>query len=273
MIKNVITFIDGSEASLPWLAKAVEFCRPYGARLHVSVLMERVPLEGRDAFIPAYTLETDFAPLGEDTADIMFPAGLANDGVPIEVSRVWNFFSELPLRASQQSRVMDIALISPGSAWSDPLLRRRVTEQIVTDAGTPVMVVPEGWNAALIRTVTLGWNGSSQASRAARALAPLAEQGARVDVVVIKDAAGLQGQESCTEIAGHLANQGFKVEADVLLPDGEETAEMLENFASGHDAQLLVVGGYGRPRLLERLFGGVSRDLIAEPHMPVLMVG
>jgi nucleotide-binding universal stress UspA family protein len=273
MIKNVLTFVDGSEASLAWLGKAVEFCRPRGAQLHVTVLMERLPLEVRDAFTPEDALDTDFAPLGDDTADIMFPATLRASGVAIEISRVWRPFSELIHRASAQARLMDIVLISPRSAWCDQLLRRRVIDSIVTGAGTPAMILPDHWNPALIRTAVLGWNGSAEAARAARALVPLAERGAKVDVVVVKNGSGLEGEQSCTDITDHLSSQGFMVEADVRLPDGRESAEMLEAFAASHGAELLAIGGYSRSPFVERLFGGVTQELIAEPHVPVLMVG
>jgi nucleotide-binding universal stress UspA family protein len=273
MIKNVLTFVDGSEASLSWLEKAIAFCRPRGARLHVTVLMERLPLEVRDAYTPEGALDTDFAPLGDDTADVMFPARWISCGVAIEISRVWQPFSELTARASAQARLMDIALIAPLSAWADQLLRRRVIEHIVTDAGTPALIVPEHWNPTSIRTAVLGWNGSAEAGRAARALVPLVEQGGKVDVVVVKNGGGLEGEQSCTDIADHLSNQGLMVEADVRLPDGRDASDILQAFASSHGAELLAIGGYSHSPLTERLFGGVTRDLIAEPHMPVLMVG
>ena len=84
MIKNVLTFIDGSKASQAWLGRAVDFCRQHGARLHITVLMERFPLEVRDAFTPEDALDTDFAPLGDDIADIAFPPWLLNSGVAVE---------------------------------------------------------------------------------------------------------------------------------------------------------------------------------------------
>jgi nucleotide-binding universal stress UspA family protein len=273
MIKNVLTFVDGSAPSLSWLDRAVDFCRQHDARLHVTLLMERLPLDVRDGYTLEDALDDDFAPLGDDAADIMFPPRLATSGVAVEISRIWRLFSDLPIKAAQQARLMDVVLVSPVSAWSDYLLRRRVIESVVTDAGTPTMIVPDSWSPARIGTLVLGWNGSSQAARAARALVALAEQGARVDVLVVKNGEGLEGEQSCVEITDHLASQGFKVEADVRLPDGRDGAEVLQTFAVSHNAQLLVVGGYSRAPWTEKLFGGVTRELIAEPELPVLMVG
>lgn len=273
MIKNVLTFVDGSAPSLLWLEKAVDFCSQQGARLHITLLMERVPLKVRDAFTPEDAVDDEFAPFGDDAADIMFPPKLAKSAAKIEISRIWRFFSDLPIKASEQARLMDVVIVSPLSAWSDYLLRRRVIESIVTDAGTPTLLVPEDWTPALIGTLVLGWNGSSQAARAARALVPFAEQGARIEVVVVKNGAGLEGEQSCVEITDHLATQGFKVVADVQPADGRDAAEVLQTFAACHNAQFLVVGGYSRSRLAETLFGSVTRELIAEPQLPVLMVG
>jgi nucleotide-binding universal stress UspA family protein len=37
------------------------------------------------------------------------------------------------------------------------------------------------------------------------------------------------------------------------------------------EADLIVMGGYGRPRLSEMVFGGMTRTMVAKSSVPVLM--
>lgn len=272
MIANVLTFVDGSAGSMAWLKSAVAFCRSHGARLNISIMSERRPWEAADG-APDASLAEEFAPIGDDIADTTLPDSLGKTGLDVHVSRIWRPFAELPVRAAAQSRLTDVVLISPPSAWVDRTLRQRVIEAIVTDAGTPVLIVPDHWDPALIRTAVLAWNGSSQAGRAARALLPFVELGARIDVVVVKNGNSFDGEQSCLEITDQLAAHGFAVVADVCPPDQPNPAECLQAFAEDHAAQLLAVGGYSHSRLSESRFGGVTHDLIAGSKVPVLMVG
>jgi nucleotide-binding universal stress UspA family protein len=52
---------------------------------------------------------------------------------------------------------------------------------------------------------------------------------------------------------------------------GGDPADVLLNRAAELDADLLVVGGYGRPRLVEVILGGVTRGLLRRATLPLLM--
>jgi nucleotide-binding universal stress UspA family protein len=46
----------------------------------------------------------------------------------------------------------------------------------------------------------------------------------------------------------------------------------IEEIAFGLDADLLVMGAYGHSRVREMVFGGVTRDMLANCAIPVLMM-
>jgi nucleotide-binding universal stress UspA family protein len=47
-------------------------------------------------------------------------------------------------------------------------------------------------------------------------------------------------------------------------------AEVLSEAAAARDAACLVMGAYGRMRLTEMIWGGVTRELFARPPLPIL---
>ena len=68
-----------------------------------------------------------------------------------------------------------------------------------------------------------------------------------------------------------LARHGVKVGVDRLPSSGRSVATVLKQHATDMDADLIVMGGYGHSRLRERIFGGVTRSMLEEPVLPILM--
>ena len=52
---------------------------------------------------------------------------------------------------------------------------------------------------------------------------------------------------------------------------GEPVGAALLNAASEAGADLLVMGGYGRTRLSELVLGGVTRHVLADSQLPILI--
>jgi len=61
------------------------------------------------------------------------------------------------------------------------------------------------------------------------------------------------------------------------LPQGEAPARVAPSLfrtrssAVEHDADLIVIGAYSRPRSAEIIFGGVTRTMLKRLPIPVLM--
>ena len=62
-----------------------------------------------------------------------------------------------------------------------------------------------------------------------------------------------------------------RVDTLVEAADERLAAEVLRRHASDWGCDLLVMGLYGRSRLSEQFFGGVSREFIADPPCPLLV--
>jgi nucleotide-binding universal stress UspA family protein len=73
------------------------------------------------------------------------------------------------------------------------------------------------------------------------------------------------------DMARHLARHDMTVDVKHVPSNGESIHAVLLNEARYLGADLLVMGGYGHSRTGEWLFGGVTRDILNEAHIPLLM--
>lgn len=159
--------------------------------------------------------------------------------------------------------------IEPNSA-----LRRRMFEGVLFGSGRPLMIVPPDWKAGPIGAhVVIGWNAKREAARALADARPLIERAEKITIVTVdaKPGPSGHGQAPGADVAAHLARCGVNVEVRNVDGMGRDEAAALIDECRALGADLLVVGGYGRARLQEITFGGVTRGLIGSAPLPVLM--
>ena len=74
------------------------------------------------------------------------------------------------------------------------------------------------------------------------------------------------------EASAHLARHGVRAEARHATTSSDiHAGDALLSEISDHGAGLLVMGGYGHHRMRELLLGGVTRDILRQMTVPVLM--
>jgi nucleotide-binding universal stress UspA family protein len=79
------------------------------------------------------------------------------------------------------------------------------------------------------------------------------------------------GEEPGADAAAYLARHGVRVTIDRLPRMNRSVAEVLRQHALDTSADLMVMGAYGHSRLRERLFGGVTKSMLDESSVPILM--
>jgi nucleotide-binding universal stress UspA family protein len=173
-------------------------------------------------------------------------------------------------RAGIEARYADVVVMRR----PDGALRRSIFEGVLFGSGRPLMVVPPDWEAGPIgANVVIGWNATREAARALADARPLIERAEKTTIVTVDAKSGLSGhgQAPGANAAAHLARCGLNVEVRNLDGMGRDEAAALIEECRALGADLLVVGGYGRARLQEIIFGGVTRDLIRSAPLPVFM--
>jgi nucleotide-binding universal stress UspA family protein len=121
--------------------------------------------------------------------------------------------------------------------------------------------------------VLVAWNASREATRAVADALPLLSRARAVTVLAINPRHGIggHGDVPAADIALHLARHGVRAEAAHTIATDIPDAEALLSYAADIGADLIVAGGYGHSRARELVFGGVTRSLLKEMTVPVLL--
>jgi len=175
------------------------------------------------------------------------------------------------LKAEAQLADLTI-MLRPGQA---PLehLRLAMAEAVLFGSGRPLLLIPPNWRVDRIGiNVVVGWNGSREAARALGDAAAFLDRATSITVVCV--AVGethTQVDASAHSIVARLTKRGKHAELRRVGELGFSDGETLFGQAEALDADLVIMGGYGTPRLLERIVGGVTREALEKARVPVLM--
>jgi nucleotide-binding universal stress UspA family protein len=170
-----------------------------------------------------------------------------------------------------QAQCADLAVVSRDQA-DPPHALDAVAEALVLTSGRPIVLLPPGGPAGEPRRILLAWKARPEAVRAVAGALPLLTRADAVQVVMV-DEEGTRGYgcEPGADIAQYLARHGARVEMLRRSSKDEDVGRLLLSQGTAFGADLLVMGAYGHSRLRERLFGGVTRTVLTEAALPVLM--
>ncbi|WEK43205.1 MAG: universal stress protein [Candidatus Sphingomonas colombiensis] len=196
---------------------------------------------------------------------------LIPDDISSEVMSQIDDVDRVPTDVREATPLADLIMIAPPEDWEIEWLRRHVIETLLLSSGTALMLLPAGRAVRRVDHAVLGWRPDAHTVRALHELVALAEPGARIDVTYVKRDVADQPDVPLGRVAAMLARHGFGVET-YMLKRGERVSERLSAFTLEQGADLLAVGGYGHTRARELVLGGVTRQLVLEPRLPILMV-
>jgi nucleotide-binding universal stress UspA family protein len=147
-------------------------------------------------------------------------------------------------------------------------------EQALLHGAPPALVVPHAWRQAEAgRTVLVAWNDSRECARAVVAALPLLQRAAEVHVVRLDPAFEAEAEGAAARIErvrDWLARDGVRANAWCLTTDAGIGPALLDR-AAACGADLIVMGGWGRARWSERVFGSTTRTVLARMAVPVLI--
>ena len=175
----------------------------------------------------------------------------------------------------QQARTADLAIIGHDLAIGEHQPDEySFAETMLFASGRPLLLLPPRAAASqpLGRCLAIAWNGSRPAARALSDAIPLIEKADRVVVLSAQpDRPDVRAPSSIEPVLANLRCHSSVVESLVLQARHRDVADVLQAEALALGADLLVAGAYGHARLWEKMLGGVTRDLLADLRLPVLM--
>lgn len=255
---------------------AMDLCEEIDAHLSVLLIaMAATPPMGE------YAISLSQAWLEERERDMKaltdkedeFEAVLAKRGLSADLST--EYVEEVGAEAAigTRSRYSDLVVLGP-DLLATVTLKRHVINGVLFHAQRPLLLAPEGTRPSLRpQRILIGWNSSLEAARAIREAAEIISQATEVRIVMVdpQSADRANGPEPGADVAAYLARYGAKVTVDRLPSSGMTVAELLKRHAMDVAADMIVMGAYGHTRLRERIFGGVTQDMLAGSATPIFL--
>ncbi|MEL6100526.1 MAG: universal stress protein [Pseudomonadota bacterium] len=146
-------------------------------------------------------------------------------------------------------------------------------EAALFSANIPVLAVPGATKQIVApKRIVFGWNESAEAMAAARSALPFLVEADTVFVTVIDPPQhGPDRSDPGGLVSQYLARHGVRCEIDVLSKSMHRVGDVLLRQVEDCDADMLVMGAYGRARWSEAMFGGATRQMLEFASVPVLM--
>lgn len=167
------------------------------------------------------------------------------------------------------ARLADVVVVSGGPFASGAGGRSGQLGDIVVRCPAPVLVVPQtGRGFAVTGAALVAWDGSQEAATAIRDALPLLQLAESVCLLTVAEkSGGFAGREAAAFLSRHGIHADI-IEREPLAAGVEATirAELGQRRVAW-----AVLGAYGHSRLREWVFGGVTRGLLADVPVPLLL--
>jgi nucleotide-binding universal stress UspA family protein len=275
-IKDILVHVDPLPRSAVRLEVATILARRCGAHLAgVYVQPPRAapsyaPPELRQAF---ERLNAEAEQRAVSDAKTLFERQMAGTQLATEWRHAQGLVDD---QVALHARYADLAVLGqPARDESDPPpLDETGIDRIILATGRPVLIVPYAGRFDTVGTrILVAWDASREATRAIADALPLLAAADAVTVLSVNPRRGIHGHGDVpsADIALHLARHGVKVEAMRDIARDISVADVLLSRAADLSADLIVMGAYGHPRVLELALGGVTRSILKHMTVPVLM--
>lgn len=143
---------------------------------------------------------------------------------------------------------------------------------LLMQAGRPVLFLSADTDRFVANKVVVAWKDTREARRAVLDALPILRLATEVSVLEIleSDAERADAHAGADALAIWLGRHGIRAVPHVSRETGHP-GELIDRHALKIGADIVVAGGYGRSRLLEWLFGGVTRHLLWQSRLAVLL--
>lgn len=146
---------------------------------------------------------------------------------------------------------------------------RGIAAETLIKMGTPLLAVPETSRGIRLHgRAMIAWDGSAEASSALREAVPLLKLAGKVSIVEVDDGSlSIPGEEAVTYLAWHGIVAALRPRHRALGNAANEILKLVEMARPDY----LVMGAFGHGRLHEAVFGGVTRRMLTDSPVPLLL--
>lgn len=271
--KTILNVIGGEGIDQD-LHVAMDLCNQMSAHLSVFLAVMAPQPTGRYATLAPSWFEARERNLQEIAERVDNIRGrIAATDLSFDVASTYAEVAGAAYDIGERALYADLIVAGP-AIFADEDLKAQVINGGLFQAGRPLLLIPPGAKATLQpRTILLAWDSRPSAAHAARDALELMKASEAVHLTMVDPISGLRqsGAEPGADVAAYLVRHGVNVSVETLPSSGRSVTEALQRHALDIDADMMVMGAYGHPRLLELLLGGVTKSMLNEAKLPIFM--
>lgn len=169
---------------------------------------------------------------------------------------------------ARRGRLNDVIVVARPTAESD-VTSTLTLNAAVFETGRPVFVVPPGGAELKTDRIAISWNGSAQSAKAVSNAIRLLEKAKHVRVLTVDSPATSAARAH--ELANYLEWHGISPDTHTFEAGPKSVGERLLEEVKDANADLLVMGAYTHSRMRQLILGGVTRHVLENAEIPLLM--
>lgn len=265
-MKTILLLVHDDEGQEARLQAALDVTRALGGHLScidVTIPPQVIAYADYNVFI-APALIAQQRDLGSANR-AQVEARLANEDVPWD----WRDTMGIPADAiNEGAGLADLIVLSSRLDAPEPSELRNLAGQVARKSARPVLAVPAGSEGLDLRGPALvAWDGSREADEALRQAVPLLRLASEVILLEIdKPDEAFPAEEA----ARYLSRNDIHATVATAPRETSVPATILAR-AHAAGATYIVMGAYGHAPIVETAFGGVTRSMLKESDLPLLL--
>jgi nucleotide-binding universal stress UspA family protein len=261
-IETLMVHIDTSPEAEARLALAASMTRMLGARL-IGVAAAQTVTGG--------TVDRSNALLAEaaEVEHLLSVAGerFAQTAANLDDAHWRADFADPATYLALHARLADVVIVGPRPQRTGLTPLSIDPEEALIECGRPVLFAPLGAQSWGGERVVVAWKDCKEARRAVYEAVPLLKRAQAVSVVAFNEDESPDGLD---DVVAWLESHEVAAESHAGHARFGSVGDEILAFAEGFNADAIVAGSFSHSHGHERVFGGVTVDLLRRSPIPVL---
>jgi len=274
--KNILVYLDQGASNKERVNTAIAIASAHSAQL-TGVVVNALPNSSilRRLGIGKGEVLMEQARVNAQVVIERFEQQTAKAGVEADTRVIECVEGKAPEKLARMARIFDLSIMRQANPDKpNASFIAELSEEVMFSSGRPVFFMPYiGAHNIPCKRGLIAWDGSKAATRAIHDALPILEMMDKVTILIV-DAHKIEHYTDLKpgeELSRHLSAHGVDNVVS-RVPKGEaSTSTVILNELSDTGADVLIMGGYGTPKLREVMLGGVTRTLFECMTVPVFM--
>lgn len=269
-MKTILVQVESGPAGEARMQCAIDVARAFDGHL---TCFQVTPFDAyvlSDPFGGIYAVPELLASISadEEASRVAVEARLGGQGLSYDYRHMNGY---PPSAIASQARLADLIVLGKPLAGDDGRKAMTLMGEVILGVSTPVLAVPEGANGFDISApAAIGWNGSAEAAAAVRAAIPLLKRASTVTIVTVAEEEEAHNIAR-DEVRAYLSRHGVEASVETLEKGEPNIGDALIRTLGRIDAKCFVMGAYGHSRMREYMFGGVTRRMLSDLPLPLVL--